>query len=223
MVVSRSSNSIGLVMKSKAPPVHRRPDVPHIAIGRDDDGLEVAVQLVQPLQEREPVHPRHVDVGQDDVDMSGSWASTSLAHACRPGRKTNSISPLRTLRRKLCAISALDVRLVVHHQDARRSHAATPIARARSSLRLGESRWAWQKKLDGALRLSPLTLRRRVAVGRDHEHADPRPRLADPPASSSMPDMPGMLMSESRARISGGVPSRRISSASCPDWAKSNS
>ena len=49
--------------------VHRGADVAHVAIGRDDDGRFLVLGLLQLLQQRQAVHPGHVDVGHHHVDM----------------------------------------------------------------------------------------------------------------------------------------------------------
>ncbi len=49
--------------------VHRGADVAHVAIGRNDDGRFLVLGLLQFLQQRQAVHPRHVDVGHHHVDM----------------------------------------------------------------------------------------------------------------------------------------------------------
>ena len=49
--------------------VHRGADVAHVAIGGDDDGRFLVLGLLQFLQQRQAVHPRHVDVGDYHVDI----------------------------------------------------------------------------------------------------------------------------------------------------------
>jgi hypothetical protein len=42
--------------------IHRDADIAHVAIGGDNDGRFLVVSFLQLLQQREAVHPRHVDV-----------------------------------------------------------------------------------------------------------------------------------------------------------------
>ena len=44
------------------PAIHRCADVAHVAIGGDNDGRYLVVSFLQLPQQREAVHPRHVDV-----------------------------------------------------------------------------------------------------------------------------------------------------------------
>ena len=50
--------------------VHRSADIGHVAIGRDDDGRELFFVLLQLLEQRQPVHPRHIDVGHHQIDVA---------------------------------------------------------------------------------------------------------------------------------------------------------
>ena len=52
----------------KGAAIHRGADVGHVAIGRNDDGRYALLTLLELLQERQPVHPRHIDVGDDQID-----------------------------------------------------------------------------------------------------------------------------------------------------------
>ena len=52
----------------KGAAVHRGADVDHVAISRDDDGRQLYLVLLQLPEERKPVHPRHVDVGNNQID-----------------------------------------------------------------------------------------------------------------------------------------------------------
>ena len=49
--------------------VHRGADVAHVAVGGNDDGRLLVLSLLQPREQRQPVHPRHVNVGHHHVDM----------------------------------------------------------------------------------------------------------------------------------------------------------
>ena len=60
----------GLGQEIERAAVHRGADVGHVAIGGDDDGRKLFLALLQLLQQRQPVHPRHVDVGDHHVDVA---------------------------------------------------------------------------------------------------------------------------------------------------------
>ena len=57
-----------LDQKVESAAVHRRANIGHVAVGRDDDGRDLFFGLLQLLQEGKPVHARHVDVGDHHVD-----------------------------------------------------------------------------------------------------------------------------------------------------------
>jgi hypothetical protein len=69
MVVSRSWKSIGF----KCTPVHGGADIGHVTIGRHDDGRKLLLGFLQLLQQRQPVHARHVDVGHHQIDAVVSF------------------------------------------------------------------------------------------------------------------------------------------------------
>lgn len=48
-------------------PVHRGSDIGHITVGRDDYGREFFIRFLQLMEKRQPVHARHVDVGNHHV------------------------------------------------------------------------------------------------------------------------------------------------------------
>ena len=49
--------------------VHGLADVGHVAVGGHDHDLDQRVELAGAAQKREPVHARHVDVGERDLDV----------------------------------------------------------------------------------------------------------------------------------------------------------
>ena len=75
------------------PAVHRGADIGHVAIGRDDDGRERVVGLLDFLQQGQTVHPRHVDVAEHHVDSARRWP------AFRAPRRRRGQSESRTRRR----------------------------------------------------------------------------------------------------------------------------
>jgi hypothetical protein len=56
-------------MKSNAPRFIAGSDLGHVAIGRNDDGMYRQLALAQHRKQRQPVHDRHVDVEQQQVDV----------------------------------------------------------------------------------------------------------------------------------------------------------
>ena len=69
MVVSEIAKIDRLGHKIERAAIHRGADVGHVAIGRHDDGRDLVLALLQLLQQRQPVHPRHIDVADDEVDV----------------------------------------------------------------------------------------------------------------------------------------------------------
>ena len=53
----------------EGPPVHRRADILHVTVRRYDDGADIRIDLRYLFQKREAVHPRHVDVRDDHIDI----------------------------------------------------------------------------------------------------------------------------------------------------------
>ncbi len=49
--------------------IHRGADIGHIAVGRDDDGAHRRLPLAQHREQRQPVHDRHVDIEQQQLDI----------------------------------------------------------------------------------------------------------------------------------------------------------
>ena len=58
-----------LHQKVEGAAIHRGADIGHVAIGRNDDRRNPLFRLLQLGQEREAVHARHVDVGQDEIHV----------------------------------------------------------------------------------------------------------------------------------------------------------
>ena len=55
--------------KIKGAAIHRRAQIRHVAIGRDDDRPHRRLPLAQFAKQGEPIHHRHVDVEQHQVDI----------------------------------------------------------------------------------------------------------------------------------------------------------
>src|SRR4051812_37749708 len=61
-----------LGQKIKRTAVHCCPDIVQVTIGGDDYDLDDAVQLSNPGKQRQAVHNRHVEIGQNNLDLGGS-------------------------------------------------------------------------------------------------------------------------------------------------------
>ena len=59
----------GLGYEVERPPVHRRSDVLHVAVGRDDHGAYLGVDLGNLLEQGQAVHLGHIDVRDDHVNV----------------------------------------------------------------------------------------------------------------------------------------------------------
>ena len=56
--------------KVESPLVHCRADILHITVGRDHDALQRRIaHLINLSQESQPVHLRHINITQDNVDV----------------------------------------------------------------------------------------------------------------------------------------------------------
>ena len=51
-------------------PVHGGADIGHVAVGRDDHGRKLRRLFLQLGEQRQSVHARHVDVGDDHVEIA---------------------------------------------------------------------------------------------------------------------------------------------------------
>ena len=103
----------------KGAAVHRGADVGHVAIGRDDDGRQLFLALLQLLQQRQPVHPRHVDVGDHQVDVAVGLERRQGFDAVTGEQKAD--GSIANLVPELLLDERLQIRLVVDDQDIVRS------------------------------------------------------------------------------------------------------
>src|SRR5579883_3426225 len=103
--------------------VHGCADVAHVAIGGDDDGRLLVLGLLQLGEQRQPVHPRHVDVGYHHVDMRMGFERLQRLESVmgeheRDGALADTLAEFLQHQR-------LEIGLVVNKQNGRR-HAACP-------------------------------------------------------------------------------------------------
>ena len=101
--------------------VHGGADIGHVAIGRDDDGRELFLVLLQLLEERQPVHPRHVDVGNHHVDVAVGLQHGQGFDTVAGEKKAD--RPVANLVPELLLDERLQVRFIVDDKDSR-GHAA---------------------------------------------------------------------------------------------------
>ena len=95
--------------------VHGGADIGHVAIGRDDDGRELFFVLLQLLQQRQPIHPRHIDVGDHQIDVAVRLQRRQGFNAVAGEQEADRSVP--DLVPELLQDESLQVRLVVNDQD----------------------------------------------------------------------------------------------------------
>ena len=116
--------------------IHRRTDVGHVAVGRDDDGRKLLLALLQLLQQRQPVHSRHVDVGHHNVDRAVGLEQLEGVNAVAGENERN--RPVTNLMPELLLDQRLQVRFIIDDEDLR-SHAELPTRESISLRRLPKS------------------------------------------------------------------------------------
>ncbi len=102
-------------------PVHRRADVRHVAIGRDDDGRGALGKVLQLGEQRQPVHARHVDVGHDQIDVAVvREAVQGLLSVMGEQERDEALADLAA---ELLGDQRLEIRLVIDDEDLGARHA----------------------------------------------------------------------------------------------------
>src|SRR5262249_3231238 len=96
--------------------VHGGTDVAHVAIRRDDDGRYFLFALLQLLQQRQPVHARHVEVGDNEIDVAVCFQRRQGVDTVVGEQKRDGVIP--DLMTELLENESLQVRLVINDQDA---------------------------------------------------------------------------------------------------------
>ena len=99
-------------------PVHRRADIRHVAVSRDDHGREPGRLLLQLGEQGEPVHARHVDVGDDHVEIAVFGEKGQRLHAV--AREAENDRAVLDLTAKLLPHQVFEIGLVVDDEDFRR-------------------------------------------------------------------------------------------------------
>ncbi len=101
--------------------IHRGADIGHVAIGRHDDGRHPALAVLQFLQQRQPVHARHIDVADDEIDVAVRFQRFERFDAVAGEQKLR--RSVADLAAKFLSNESLKIGLVIDKQDV---HAAFP-------------------------------------------------------------------------------------------------
>ena len=104
--------------KIECAPVHRYPDVLHIPVSGDNHRLEDAVEPGELAKQRQPVHHRHIDIAQDDID--GWVLIQDLQRLLAITSEHQLKGPFPHLTTKFLAHQDFQIGLVIDHQDLHR-------------------------------------------------------------------------------------------------------
>ena len=104
-----------LRQKIEGSAVHRGADVGHVAVGGNDNGRELRRLVLKPRKQGQPVHARHVDVGDDHVVIPVFLQEGERLHAV--ARKPERHRAFPDLAAELLRDQILQVWLVVDNQD----------------------------------------------------------------------------------------------------------
>ncbi len=109
----------GLRNEIKGAPIHRRADVVHITIRRDNYSLKEFVPLGKACQQGQTIHHRHVDVGEDDVDVVAIAQRVQGLFAI--ARKGDIKFTLTDSFAEFLADQGLEIGFIIYDQQADRS------------------------------------------------------------------------------------------------------
>ena len=110
------SKSTGLVMNSEAPNSLGPPPPLVVAIGGHHHHRQIGVSHLDLAKQRQPVHSRHVDVGQDHDQLRLDAAHQPVQRFLAGVGEVHGVSPLPHLAAKALAEQLGDIALVVDHQ-----------------------------------------------------------------------------------------------------------
>src|ERR1700722_9704701 len=187
-----------LGQEGERPPVHGGADIRHVAIGGDDHGGKLRRLLLQLCEQRQSVHARHVDVGDDHVEIALLGEHSQGLHAV--AREPEGDRTLFDLTAEPLPDQVFKVGLVVDDQDLRghkglaTASSLRPISPRSSGKSIGLVNSPAAPASAAFRRVSSSPYAVIMMTG-----TSGRASLAR--GSSSRPLMPGMLMSE-RIRIS---------------------
>ncbi len=105
-------------------PVHRSADVRHVAISRDDHGRKPGRLVLQLGEQGESIHARHVDVGDDHIEIGVLGEEGQRLHAV--AREPESNRAVLDLAAELLRDQVFEIGLVVDDEDFR--HHSGPVA-----------------------------------------------------------------------------------------------
>ena len=100
----------------KCAAVHGGADIGHIAIGRHDNGRDLLLVLLQLLQQRQTIHPRHIDIGDYEIDLAIRLQRRQGFNAV--AREQEADRSASYFVAELLQDESLDIRLVVNDQCA---------------------------------------------------------------------------------------------------------
>ena len=118
-----------LRQKVESAAVHRGADIGHVAVSRDDDGREPGRLILQPGEQGQPIHPRHVDVGHDHVEVAVLGKEGQRLDAV--AREAERDRAVLDLTAKLLPDEVLKIRFVVDNEDFRGHEAPSASSRRR--------------------------------------------------------------------------------------------
>ena len=95
--------------------VHRGAQIGHVAIGRDDDRADCRPLLAQPGEQGQPVHDRHIDVEEYQLDVGFGRQYCQRFFAVM--RKAEDEFPLPDLAAEALSQQELEIGLVVDGED----------------------------------------------------------------------------------------------------------
>ena len=195
--------------------------VRHVAIGRDDDRAHRRAPFVQFVEQREPVHDRHVDIEEHEVDVGFGVQRGQCLFAVMGEAECELL--LADLAAKTLPDQKLEVGLVVDGKNLGGIDqcGALQVNGACSS----RTRPFKKTKSTGLVTNSAAPYRRRGgAVPRRHRRSTSSPAGRERrfliSRKSDNPSIPGILMSERITISRGSISPARRSSASAAEAAK---
>ena len=96
-------------------PVHRGADVVHVAVGGDHHRPDLGIHLAERVEERKAVEPRHVDVGEDHLELGVLREPLQGLEPVLGERELELAAP--DAAAELLADEDLEIGLVVHDED----------------------------------------------------------------------------------------------------------
>ena len=98
--------------------VHRRADIGHVAVGRNDHGREPGRFVLHLGEQGQPVHPWHVDVGDDHVEVAVLGEEGQRLDTVAGEAESN--RPVLDLAAEFLPYQVFEIGLVVDDEDFRR-------------------------------------------------------------------------------------------------------